>query len=253
LVRKENNQKPINQIAIIIMKMTHRINLVAAGLIGAGALTVNAQTYLWYGHADVGVNYENGSWDLHVHHHDLGEFEPGDVILGVDITAASNTVPAGTQWSFLGSPGSPVWILPQTFNPNLLFLGLGAEELADGIFTNDQVVLTLKAVDGPGHFALYETGMFGNPTVFMNSRDGIDSGDAIILNAGAHRHANWAFSEPGLYRVDVEASGTLVGGVFTSSGDVTYLFEVTSVPEPGSLVLLALGGVSLLLQARRRS
>ena len=125
----------------------------------------------------------------------------------MDIVAALNTVPAGAQWSFLGSAGSSVWILPQTHDHDLLFLGLGTEELAAGIFTGDQVTLSLRGVSGPGNFAVYQTDMFGNPNVFMNSGDGITAGDAVTLGAGAHSHVNWAFGAPGIYQIDFEASG----------------------------------------------
>lgn len=214
------------------------------------ALKVTGQSWLWSGHADLGVNYKNGAWDLHVHHGSLGEFEPDDVILGVDVVAASNSVPAGPAWSFLGPAGSPVWILPQTDRPGLLFLGVGAEELAPGLFVADQVTLSLMGVQGPGHFALYTTDAFGSPTVFMNSADGITATDAIVLSAGQHRHVNWAFTAPGTYEITFAASGTLVDGHrFTSSDPATFRFAV--VPEPG---VLALGfwGASAWWWLRRR-
>jgi surface-anchored protein len=230
-----------------------RLKIVAAALTGAAAFNLNAQTYLWTDHTDVGVNYEDGAWDLHVHAEALDlEFEPGEAVLGVDIAGALKTVPANPQFSFLGSAGSPVWILPQAHDENLLFLGLGTEEMASGLFTGDQVTLSLKAVNGPGTFSVYETSAFGVPTVFMNSGDGTAAGDSIALTAGGHRHVNWAFTAPGVYQVAFEGSGTLAdGNVFTSSGDVTYTFAVTAVPEPGAASLLALGGLALTARARR--
>jgi surface-anchored protein len=235
------------------MKTSFLKTLAVFAFAGTAAFHLNAQTHLWHDHTDVGVNYEDGGWDLHVHAEALGlEFAPDEAVLGVDIAAASNSVPSGASWSFLGSAGSPIWILPQAQNPSLLFLGFGTEELAAGIFTGDQVALSLKAVNGPGRFAVYETDMFGTPTVFMNSGDGISAGDSITLTAGGHRHVNWAFSAPGVYQIDFEGSGTLVdGNLFTSSGNVTYTFEVAAVPEPGSAALFALGAMGLLPLARR--
>lgn len=230
--------------------------MLAAGLLSPLATQLPAQTTLWLDHADVGVNYDltpPGAWDLHVHQDEPPpgtEFEPDEAILGVG-AAAQTTVPVGVQWSFLGTAGSSLYVLPQTENPSLLFLGLGTEEMSSGTFLSDQVSLTLRNVSGPGHFAMYDVNMFGSPTVFMNSRDGIAGSDAITLTAGGHRHVNWAFSEPGTYQIDFEASGTLAGGgPFTSSGPVTYTFEV--VPEPGTWALMSLGTFGAWLSMRRR-
>ncbi|MCS7091549.1 MAG: choice-of-anchor M domain-containing protein [Verrucomicrobiota bacterium] len=212
----------------------------AAGLLAA--VSLSGQTWLWHGHADLGVNYQNGVWELHIHHGSLGKFEPEEVVLSVDVIAASNTVPTGAVWSFLGSAGSPVWILPQNHDPNLLFLGLGAEELGTGVFTGDQVMLTLESVQGPGQFALYETDPFGTPQLFMNSGDGVDGNDRIPLTAGQHRHAHWAFTAPGSYQLSFVASGTLAaGGGFLASAPVAFRFEVAPVPEPGLAALLSVG------------
>jgi surface-anchored protein len=39
-------------------------------------------------------------------------------------------------------------------------------------------------------------------------------------------HANWAFTAPGRYLVTFEASATVDGGGFVSTGNVTYTFDV---------------------------
>ena len=237
------------------MKASKLKSLLAVALASPVALSLNAQTLLTEGHTDVGIVYELGGWNLHIGQHEATppmEYAPNEAILGVNIVGAHSTVPANPQFSFLGMAGSSVWVLPQVQDPALLFLGFGTEELESGIFVNNEVTLSLQGVRAPGQFSVYEVGMFGSPTVLMNSGDGTTAADSIRLTAGGHRHVNWAFSTPGTYEVDFEAAGTLVdGNVFTASGPITYTFSVAAVPEPSVLSLLLLGGTGLLAFARR--
>lgn len=238
------------------MKQINVLHLTAA-LAGVLSLNLPAQTLLTSGHTDVGIAFESGAFDLHIGQHEATppmEYGPGEAILAVDLTHAQAAVPSGGAWSFLGTAGNPVWILPQVENPSLLFLGLGTEELESGLFMNDQITLSLTAVRAPGAFSMYEVGVFGTPTVFMNSGDGISGGDQIALSAGSHRHVNWAFTTPGVYQVDFEASGILAeGNQSISSGPVTYTFSVGVVPEPSSLSLVLLAGAGWLAMNRRHA
>lgn len=239
------------------MKLLKLKSLLAGSLAGFAAQNLNGQTLLTEGHTDVGIVYESGGWNLHIGQHlaiPPMEYSPHEAILGVDIVKALTTVPAGSQWSFMGPACSSVWILPAVQNPDILFLGFGTEELASGLFLNDEVTLSLKAVRSPGQFAVYDVGMFGNPNIYMNSGDGITAGDSILLTASGHQHVNWAFSGPGTYEVDFEAVGMLVdGGDFSSSGPITYTFSVQAVPEPGTVSLVILGGAGMLAFMRRRN
>ena len=237
------------------MKASKLKSLLAVALASPVALSLNAQTLLTEGHTDVGIVYELGGWNLHIGQHEATppmEYAPNEAILGVNIVGAHSTVPANPQFSFLGMAGSSVWVLPQVQDPALLFLGFGTEELESGIFVNNEVTLSLQGVRAPGQFSVYDVGMFGSPSIFMNSGDGITTADSILLSAGGHRHVNWAFSTPGTYEVDFEAAGTLVdGSVFSASGPITYTFSVAAVPEPSALSLLLLGGAGMLAFARR--
>lgn len=205
--------------------------IVTAGVLAlVGAARANDLPVLNSGHTDVGVNFEDGVWDLHVHHHELGEFEPEHVVLEVAGHAVQK-VSSDPRFDFLGAAGSPIWVLPAMEQHDLLFLGLGTEELAPGLFSKDTVTLTLKSVTGPGHFMLYHLDPLGNPVVSMNSRDGIDASDARSLTAGSHTHVHWAFSTPGQYRIGLQASGVLAATGETNTSDVAeYLFEVQYAP-----------------------
>jgi surface-anchored protein len=225
-----------------------------AALLTTG-LASQAQTILTNQHADIGVTYEGGAWNLHIHNETQDiEYSPPSGLNGAILqvgSAAAGTVPANPLFSFLGTAGSPVWILPNTQNPSLIFLGFGAEELETGLFVGDSVTMSLSSVSGPGEFAVFDFDSFGSPMALMNSRDGITAGDSVSLAAGAHNDLNWAFSAPGTYTVNFEASGTLVdGNVFTASGPVGYTFEV--VPEPSSVALAGVGALALWLVRRTK-
>jgi surface-anchored protein len=187
-------------------------------------------TRLKRGHTDIGIAFEEGAFDLHVHDETINrEFAPADAVLSAT-PLAQTRVPTNAAYAFLGSPGAPVWILPQTQNPKLLYLGIGAEEIGTNVFVNDTLKLTLTGVDGPGQFALYGVTGFGQPNVRFNTRDGIDATDSVTVTAGSHEHFNWAFGAPGVYRVRMKVSGTLIAGNrFVESDEVEYCFEVVGI------------------------
>lgn len=199
-------------------------------LAAASAVALQARAPLASGHADVGIGYEAGAWNLHVHQESTDtEWAPGSVILQAPAVARTR-VTDDARFGFLGEPGDAVWMLPETELSGLLFLGLGAEEIEAGTFVEDRVTLTLKRVHGPGHFFLFHTDAFGNPVIAFNSKDGIDDGDVRELIAGSHSHVNWAFDTTGTYRIAVRASGILQAtGQRTSSEIGEYLFRVHPV------------------------
>jgi surface-anchored protein len=202
-------------------------------------------------HVDIGVGYSGaGGWDLHVHDEtNDAEYEPDEALLYVG-GLAKTLRPGGSQWDFLGvNAGDDVWILPTSQNPNLLYLGVGAEETDAGIFVNDRIDLFMRDVRGPGHVSVYTLDGFGAPSVLFSSSNGFSSADLLPVFAQGHSHFFWAFTAVGLYEVDLEASGALVGAGTTSSGIATYNFGVEAVPEPTTMAALALGAAFM---ARRR-
>jgi surface-anchored protein len=231
----------------------HIRQLGLAALLATG-LTLQAQTPIYNGHVDLGVAYDElaSEWDLHVHDEENDiEYSPATDALVFISYDGHITVPAGSQWSFLGATGSSTWVLPNTENPNLPFLGIGSEEIDSGVFTGDQFSLYLKAVSGPGFFSLYDLDEFGDPILLMNSGDGITLADALTVGTGSHSHFNWAFSAAGDYTLTFEAVGDSILNGLTSSGNVDYLFTVQAVPEPSTFALAGLGLAALVILRRR--
>ncbi|OKJ73245.1 hypothetical protein AMK30_19340 [Streptomyces sp. CB02460] len=182
-----------------------------------------------HGHVDVvGLAYEDGSLEIAVHDESGAEeveYAPEDVTLRA-LPGAKTTIPADPAYSFLGTAGKPVWILPEVQNPDLLWAGFGAEELETGVLQDDEVDVSFLSVKGPGRLAVYTDDVFGEPeTVLVNSGDGLP--DTVEVQAGDHTHANWAFTRAGTYTVKVRAAAHLAAdGSPVSSRTVTYAFEV---------------------------
>jgi len=208
-----------------------------------------APTPLSSGHLDLGVGYEDGALDLHVHDEENDtEYSPADALLVVN-PAALQFSPGGA-YEFLGPAGTPNWILPATDTPGLLFLGIGGEELDSSDWAGN-LTFRLESVAGPGSFYLWSVNPFGQPEVFMDSSNPQGVPGEVTVTPGRHEDYNWGFSAPGTYRIAFEAAGVNVTDGPQNSGPVTFQFEV--VPEPETWTLLVLGAIAVAGACRRRA
>ena len=216
----------------------YRVGLTASGILNADGQTVSSEetTFLFEvfgpmilndGELDIEIVYEDGEWEIAA----LDEVNdretcPSELILQGG-AATQIRVPDNEAFRFLGDPGAVVNVLPQEEIAGVLFLGLAADEIESGIFENNAVALNLVSVEGPGAVSLYSVDALGNPTVFFNSGDGVSQSDVFPLSAGAHSHQNWGFTAPGVYRVGLQASGTLADESQASASEVkTFTFEI---------------------------
>ncbi len=119
-----------------------------------------------------------------------------------------------------------MFVLPEVENTNLLFLGIGGEELrvVSWLEMSQRCVgVCVRA----GHFSIWQAGLTATtPQLIMATSDGIDAADAFEVEAGSHAHANFAFTMLGFYEVTFIASGVDANGNATDSGFVTYYFQV---------------------------
>ncbi len=211
-----------------------------------------------FGHGDIGVAYDAGALELHWH---LGsnavvngavlggtgaEYAPNGItaVVGLNATFPGGR-PAGSAWDFMGnSAGQTFYYLPQTGSEaNALgvpFLGFGTEELVPAQW--GQLTWTAKLLDGaPGHFSLF-SGF--TPNVLASSFTAAI--ETFTTAAGEHDHANFAFTAPGVYNVEFTVSATHVtDGMKTDRG--VFQFNITAVPEPSSMLLVASFGAIVLV------
>ncbi len=178
------------------------------------------------GEVDLGVAFEDGAFDLHLHDHAADvEYEADEARVFASAVARS-AVPDDAAFSFLGAAGQTVWILPQRENPTLPYLGVAGEEIEEGVFQDDKLDLTFVGLTGPGDMSMYVVDGFGAPNVYFNSGDGLTESDRYEIGVGSHAHVNWAFTAPGVYEVTLQAIGTLVDGSAVQSEPTTFVFEV---------------------------
>ncbi len=257
------------------MNSIYRFFVLSVAIGGAINASVLAQIEYSAGHGDIAVEYHDGELEVAWHFEDEGdtildgelmmgsmEFEADEVFARVP-TSSTLDVGNGPFADLVG--GNPVWYLPITNESGVPFLGLGIleeeEHDHDGEDGHDEdghdedghdedeepaiewdgpITVNILNVDGPGEFTMWTPAP--NFELLAATGDGLP--DAIVREPGGHFHLNWGFSEPGLYSVDISASGTPMGGELLTSDVSTFLFAVgdnTVVPEPGSLALVGLG------------
>lgn len=205
------------------------ISLVALGLVHAGdrvRLTVE--------HVDLRVVYQpedvTNKLALVVRDDDHGATYLSNQVALVVAESARLELPGDIPP--LGRAGEPLWILPQTQDPALLYLGLSTEGMSPAAFP-EGVALYLRAVQGPGHVFAWQAGL-GGLEVRINSRDGLDDSDHIVITAGSHAHWNFGFTSNGVFELVFEVQGRRAG---VETNDFSLLtpirFEVEPLPPPG--------------------
>lgn len=149
--------------------------------------------------------------------------DPGQIWFHLD-DASKLTVPAGMD--FLAPAGATVWVAPQS-NPSgaQLWPGFSTESVPAGAIDGNQTTLKLVKLEGPGALELFTTGGFGQVNRLWSSDESLDS----FTIGRTHMHANWAFTQPGTYRLTVEGAAQRNGERLAATA--TYTFVVGALPE----------------------
>lgn len=204
-----------------------RTRALAAGLTLLATGTAQAAVTISQGHVDaLDIDWTGGALTLDIRDHTVSpavDRDPSTVTLDA-VSASKKTVPASSAYAFLGSPGSPVWILPQSQATGILWPGFSTEGVPTGVLQNDNVSAKLISVTGPADFSTYTTNAFGSPTVWFDSGNGLPDSRTVTVNS--HSHANWAFEAAGTYTLVFEVTATTTSGAAVSTGQKSYTVTV---------------------------
>lgn len=167
------------------------------------------------GHVDVGPRIMDGRWTVQIRDDSAGDEvwrSPSLTVLQVRDDTREQ-IPDAPEYAFLGAAGGDVWLLPQVEEPGAVWPGWNTQDPSVASTLDGAVSWALHGVDGPGSFALFVTGEFGEPQVLFD-------GDApypqrIEVAPDTHAHGNWAFSSPGTYLIDTDMSATVDGAEVT--------------------------------------
>ncbi|QPK93804.1 choice-of-anchor M domain-containing protein [Actinomyces sp. zg-332] len=121
-------------------------------------------------------------------------------------------LPEKEEFAFIkGAAGGYVYVSPQIQKEGVLWAGWNTQspEIVDNF--SKGATLRLLNVQGPGQMTMFlESGTFGPPTVLWDSAN--SKGQDIWMDLNTHTHANWVFTKPGVYLVNLELSAQMKDG-----------------------------------------
>ena len=191
------------------------------------------------GHVDLGPRLIDGQWRAGLRHDaESGAVwrDPNQTVLRVN-DAAIMTAPNSADYPFLADvAGKPVYVVPQTQNPGVVWLGWNTQDPAVTATIDRGLTMRVGPVSGPGRAWLFlQSGTFGKPLLLADS--GAAPGD-VWIDSGTHVHANWAFSAPGTYTATVTFLGTTTAGEAVSAS-TTLRFAVGDAASASEALAMA--------------
>ena len=199
----------------------------------------NEASEISVGHVDLGPRLIDGQWRAGLRHDaETGAVwrDPNQTVLRVS-DAAIMTAPDSADYPFLADvAGKPVYVVPQTQNPGVVWLGWNTQDPAVTATIDRGLTMRVGPVSGPGRAWLFlQSGTFGKPLLLADS--GAAPGD-VWIDSGTHVHANWAFSAPGTYTATVTFLGTTTAGEAVAAS-TTLRFAVGDAASASEALAMA--------------
>lgn len=234
----------------------------AQGEEGTGRTTINvsvgdnARGNANDGHFDLGPIVDNGTIYARVKDDRTQPaqwLDPSDLTFGLGKAAA---IQAPAALSFVAPAGKKVWMVQQSQQKNVPWIGMNSQHPSILSETTGDVTFTLESVEGPGKVAVFESGAFGSGVgeIVFNG-----SGSSYTIGANTHAHHNWVFTEAGEYRLTLKMKvegkkgpikgSSAIGGGFVVTGEIgpngrPMIQEIVGRTPSGKECNLAEGGVA---------
>lgn len=185
------------------------------------------QVVLDRGHVDFGPTLNTGEWIIQAHDDTSSPSfwrHLEDVVMKVG-DAGILDVPDSAAYDFLGQePGTAVWVVPQVQATDVVWTGWNTQEPTVLDRLDRGTTLTVHGVEGPGDVIVYlQSGNFADPQSLWSTLQPFPQQTWIEVNT--HTHANWVFTEPGIYLVDIQFDAELNTAEAVSARD-TLRFAV---------------------------
>lgn len=243
-----NNKRYISKgiiaFAVTMIMLIANLLLLTSFVESAHAASSNQPVMIQAGHADFGPTLAGGNWKIQIRD-DTGDDpvwrDPENVVFKLG-SSSIIPMPNDSTYSFIGEkPGTKLYVIPQTQNPDVPWLGWNTQE--GGVLNelDRGANLSLEGVSGPGKLHVYLENGNNNPQQLWDSTKGYPQNSWIETNA--HTHVNWVFSKPGIYHVKLTFSGKLKNGRKVSDTRVLN-FAVGDNTDPQAALGSTAGGAS---------
>lgn len=165
------------------------------------------------GHVDLGPKVVEGQWRMLARDDNLTPAvwrDPAALTLRVD-DSAQLAVPDTEAFSFIPvGPKREAYVIPQTQMASVVWLGWNTQDPAVANSLDRGGELELRKVNGPGEVIVFLQNGFDDVTKLWDSTQALPQ--KFWVDANIHTHANWVFTEPGVYQLEIAFVGDLLDG-----------------------------------------
>lgn len=197
--------------------------------VSAGETVSQEPAVVGSGHVDVGPRVVDGQWSVQLRD-DSGDQpvwrDPASTVIQVS-DAALLDAPTEPAYSFMGGQAGERWyVVPQTQNPEVVWLGWNTQDPSVTGLVDRGATMSIGPVTGPGRSWMFlQNGTFGEPLLLVDGQK--PQAQDVWVDVNTHVHANWVFTEPGVYLARLTFSAQTVDGQ-TLSASSTLRFAVGS-------------------------